>query len=65
MGYVDKLIALDLKIAGVVTWEEQLHELFNTYKVDSFEDLAYHITDERVMETITLGEALLILNINQ
>ena len=62
MGYVDKLIALDFKIAGVVTWEDQLHELFNTYKVDGFEDLTYHITDQEVIETITLGEALLILN---
>ena len=62
MGYVDRLVALDLQLAGVVTWEEQLHELFNTYKVDSFEDLTYHISDEEVMETITLGEALLILN---
>ena len=62
MGYVDRLVELDLQIGGVVTWEEQLHELFNTYGVDSFEDLTYHITDEEVNETITLGEALLILN---
>lgn len=62
MDYVDRLVALDLQLAGVVTWEEQLHELFNVYSVDSFEDLTYHITDEEVNETITLGEALLILN---
>ena len=62
MGYVDRLVALDLQLAGVITWEEQLYELFKTYNVDSFEDLTYHISDEDVMETITLGEALLILN---
>ena len=61
MDYVDRLVALDLQLAGVVTWEEQLHELFNTYKVDSFQDLTYFIIDEEVNETITLGEALLIL----
>ena len=62
MDYVARLVALDLQIGGIVTWEENLHELFSTHKVDSFEDLTYHITDEEVMETITLGEALLILN---
>ena len=63
MDYTTRLVALDLQLAGVITWEEQLHELFSPHKVDSFEDLTYHITDEEVMETITLGEALLILNI--
>lgn len=62
MDYTNRLVALDLQLAGVVVWEEQLHEFFDRYGVDSFEDLTDFISDEEVYATITLGEALLILN---
>tara|TARA_R110000787_G_scaffold69165_1_gene154193 strand:- start:695 stop:814 length:120 start_codon:yes stop_codon:yes gene_type:complete len=29
MGYVDKLIALDFKIAGVITWYDEEGRVFN------------------------------------
>lgn len=59
---LEKLISYDLELGGIVTWEEEVLSLFKRYGVDNFMDLAYFTTEEDIVETLMLGEALMILN---
>ena len=59
---LEKLISYDLELSGIITWEEEMLSLFKRYDVDNFMDLAYFTTEEDLVETLMLGEALMILN---